>query len=313
MKVRYTYRARVTPANEQRLLAEWDAARWVWNRCVELDSKSRRAGVVRPQAGDLDRLLTRWRGEHQWLRACSQNVQQQTVRDFCNARSDAWAIRKRGGRRGDPRFRSRRLSTPTLNVTRSGPFRLRNEKLLLPHGIVLRPVWSRDLPSEPSSVRISQDRLGRWFVSFVVEREIEPLPETGRAIGIDFGLKDVATTSAGPEFDLPHDHHGDRAARALLRYERQMARRRRPKGQAASNGYRQAKRRVARAKRKVADQRQDQARKWAVRLVREFDQIAAEDLSVAFMLKNRSLARTAADARIGSAKAALSDAATKHG
>lgn len=311
VKVRYTYRLRMTPANERKLVAEWDACRWVWNQCVALDSKSRRASVARPQVGDLDRLLTGWRAEHEWLRGCCQNMQQQTIRDFCKARADAWAIRKRGGRRGDPRFRSKRLSLPTLNVTRSGPFRLRNGKLLLPHGIVLRPVWSRDLPSDPSSVRVSRDPLGRWQASFVVERPVEPLPSTGRTVGVDWGVKAVATTT-DPVFDLPHTPHRDRAQRALGRYQRQMARRRPKPGHAASRGYQEAKRHTAREHARIVARRQDEARKWAVRVVREFDRIAVEDFNPMFMFGG-ALAARAASARTAAARRALEDAAAKHG
>lgn len=311
MKVRYTYRVRVSRASVRLLEAEWDACRWVWNQCVELDSKSRRASVARPQNGDLDRLLTAWRAEHEWLRACSQNAQQQTIRDFCQARADARAIRKRGGWRGDPRFRSRRRALPTLNFTRSGPFRLRDGRLLLPHGIVLRPVWSRELPSDPSSVRIFRDTLGRWHASFVVEREADPLPATGRAVGVDWGVKAVAATT-DQQFDLPHTPHRDRAQRALARRQRQMARRRPAPGRAASKGYQAAKRRAAREHTRLKARRQDEARKWAVRLVREFDQIAVEDFKPLFMFGG-TLAARAASARTAAARRALEDAAAKHG
>ncbi|MGC9220429.1 MAG: RNA-guided endonuclease InsQ/TnpB family protein [Solirubrobacteraceae bacterium] len=318
MKVRYSYRLRLSAQSERLLLAEDGRCRWIWNQCVALDRDARQAARETGEkpayepSGGLDRRLTAWRTEHEWLAAGSVVAQQQTIRDFCEARRDGIQIRARGGRRGRPRFKSRRRALSSLNYTLRG-FALRDGRLVLAGGVVLRPVWSRELPGEPSSVRVSRDTLGRWFVSLVVERQVEPLPETGRPVGIDFGLKAVATTSAGPVFDLPHEHHGDRAARALLRYERQMARRRRPRGQAASKGCQTAKKRVAQIKAKVAAKRQDQARKWAVNLVRSFDRIAAEDLSAAFMLKNPRLARTAADARIAAAKAALQDAAVKHG
>ena len=56
--------------------------------------------------------------------------------------------------------------------------------------------WSRELPSDPSSVRIYHDTLGRWWCSFVVAVGVEELPATGRSICVDWGVKELATTPA---------------------------------------------------------------------------------------------------------------------
>ncbi|MCT9011921.1 transposase, partial [Streptomyces rhizosphaerihabitans] len=100
-------------------------------------------------------------------------------------------------------------------------------------GIVLTVVWSRDLPAEPSSVRVYRDSLGHWYASFVVPAEVRPLPGAGRVIGIDWGVKETATTTSDAH-DLPHPEHGRKAQAKLTRYDRMTARRRPEKGQAAS-------------------------------------------------------------------------------
>ncbi|WP_243716377.1 transposase [Actinomadura darangshiensis] len=120
---------------------------------------------------------------------------------------------------------------------------------------------------EPSSVRVYRDSLGHWYASFVVPSQVEPLPATGRAVGADWGVKELATTS-NDAHDLPHPQHGRKAAAQLARYQRQMARRRTPKGSPGSKGYRDARRRAAKAHGQVARRRQDDARKWAKKLVR---------------------------------------------
>jgi putative transposase len=81
-----------------------------------------------------------------------------------------------------------------LNCTQRG-FRIKDGRLHLAGGIVVTPVWSRDLPEPPSSVRIHRDSLGHWYASFVVAATTEVLPATGRDIGIDRGVKETATTS----------------------------------------------------------------------------------------------------------------------
>lgn len=68
---------------------------------------------------------------------------------------------------GMPKWKSKREALPTLNYTRRG-FRLQDGRLHLAGGIVVAVVWSRELPAEPSSVRVYQDSLGHWYGSFVV-------------------------------------------------------------------------------------------------------------------------------------------------
>jgi putative transposase len=320
-KIRYTYRLRLSGGAERLLLAEWDRCRWVWNQCVEASNAARQESLqtgVKMECGpaQLDKRLTGWRGEHEWLAAGSSVAQQQTIRDFGRARAKALKDRKDKKlsprqRRGMPRFKSKHRAAPTLNYTLRG-FGLDGKSLKLAGGIVVRPVWSRDLPAAPSSVRIYRDSLGRWWCSFVVARpEAAFLPATGRSIGIDWGVTDVATTTSD-DHDLAHSQHGRRAADRLARYQRMMARRKPTKGVAASRGYKTAKRAAAKLHAHVAAQRADAGRKWAKSVATDFDRIAVEDFRPRFLARS-TMARKAADGRIAATKRALIEQAGKHG
>jgi putative transposase len=81
----------------------------------------------------------------------------------------------------------RKRALPSLEYTRRG-FRLHDRRLCLPHGVSIPVVWSRELPSAPSSVRVYQDNLGHWYASFVVFRQTRAAPEVSGAIGIDWGV-----------------------------------------------------------------------------------------------------------------------------
>jgi putative transposase len=312
-RVRFTYRVRVSATAERALLAEWGRCRWVWNQCVAESRQARKDNRECGPAG-LDKMLTGWRAEHDWLRAGSSVAQKQTIRDFGQSRAKALMDRKNKvpvrQRAGLPQFRKRDRSAPTMNYSRQG-FTLHDGRLTIAGAISLRAVWSRDLPSEPSSVRIYQDALGHWYASFVVTAEDEPYPDNGQVIGIDWGVKDIATTTSGPH-DLPHPEFGKKSAEKLTRFQRQMARRKPRPGSRPSAGYKRAKRKAAKAHAKVAAQRQDTARKWAKAVVRDFSQIAAEDFRPKFLAKS-TMARKAADAAIGSAKRSLLEMAVKHG
>src|SRR6185312_13096926 len=127
-------------------------------------------------------------------------------------------------RAGMPQWKKKREARATMNYTRRG-FRLKDGRLHLAGGIVLTVVWSRDLPADPSSVRVYRDSVGHWYASFVVPAQAQPLPATGCVIGVDWGVKETATTTSDTH-DLPHAGHGRKAKVKLTRYDRMMARRR---------------------------------------------------------------------------------------
>jgi putative transposase len=319
---RWSFRVRVSSTALTALMGEWDRCRWVWNECCAKSKQTHVWNKDRPEGADkrtcgpaqLDKMLTEARTENTWLREGSSVPQQQLIRDFGKSRAkaqkdikDRLPMRQRAGM---PKWKKKREALPSLNYTKRG-FRLKDGRLYLAGGIALTVVWSRDLPADPSSVRVYQDSLGHWYCSFVVPAEVEPLAETGAVIGVDWGVKETATTTSDAH-DLPHAEHGKKAAAGLARYQRMMARRKPPKGKAGSKGYRHAKRQTAKLHKKVARQRQDTGRKWAKSVVRDHDAVAVEDFRPKFLAKT-TMARKAADAAISATKTALIEMGRKHG
>ncbi|MEU2658595.1 transposase [Streptomyces sp. NPDC007325] len=310
---RYTFRLRVSVTARALLLGEWGRCRWIWNECVVRSKKAQAAGEKCGPAR-LDRMLTEARSITPWLAQGSSVPQQQIIRDFGRARSkalkdikDRVPVRRRAGL---PTYKKKREADPTLNYTRNG-FRLKDGRLHLAGGVVLSVVWSRVLPADPTSVRVYRDAVGHWYASFVVPVGVQSLPETGAAVGVDWGVKEIATTTSDAH-DLPHPEFGRKAKERLSRYDRMMARRKPKRGTAASKGYRQAKRLRAKAHQKVARQRVDTGRKWAKKVVRDHDAIAVEDFRPRFLART-TMARKAADATIGATKNALIEMGRKHG
>ncbi|MER7788353.1 transposase [Streptomyces sp. NPDC097640] len=317
---RYTYRVRVSSTVREALLAEWDRCRWIWNECVakskavRLYNKTNLNDKQTCGPAQLSKMLTEARAMTPWLREGSSIPQQQIIRDFGKSRAkaqkdikDRLPVKRRAGM---PKWKKKREADPTLKYTRQG-FRLKDGRLHLAGGIALTVVWSRKLPAGPSSVRVYRDSLGHWYVSFVVPARTEPLPVTGRVIGVDWGVKETATTTSDAH-DLPHAQHGKKAATKLARYDRMMARRKPKKGQAASKGYREAKKLRAKLHKKIAHQREDTGRKWAKKVVRDHDAIAVENFRPKFLART-SMACKAADAAIGATKRALIEMGRKHG
>ncbi|MET7773850.1 transposase [Nocardia sp. NPDC005366] len=189
-------------------------------------------------------------------------------------------------------------------------FGISGGRLTLPKGVSIPVVWSRELPSAPTSVRVFQDSLGHWYASFVVRREVAVYPCGEGGVGVDWGVSTTATAS-DPAFDLPYLGHRKRCAGELGKAQRKMARRYR-KGRPGSRGDAEAKRQAAKLAKKAARQNVHGSRVWARRVVERHDLIAVEDFEPVFLAKS-TMARKAADAAIGAAKRELIERARRAG
>ncbi|MEU4712401.1 RNA-guided endonuclease TnpB family protein [Micromonospora purpureochromogenes] len=191
-----------------------------------------------------------------------------------------------------PRFKSKRKSRASAEFTRSA-FRWRDGRLTLAKmGTPLNIVWSRPLPegAEPSTVTVSRDAAGRWFVSILVEDPtVEPLPPVDAEIGVDAGITSLLTLSTGKKITNPRYERTDR--RRLAKAQRDLSRK-----EKGSNNRAKARMKVARIHARIADRRRDHLHKLTTRLVRENQTVVVEDLSVRNMLRNHRLARVISDA-----------------
>ena len=194
---------------------------------------------------------------------------------------------------GRPRMKSKRDSRQSFRLARTG-FRLRpNGRLYVAKVGELRVRWSRDLPSEPSSVTIIREPDGKYYASFVVDIPATPLPEVEREAGVDVGIARLATIvdTAGVRTDVPNPKHLQRKMQKLRRFERQKSRR-----EKGSNNREKSRRKVAIQHGKVARARRDYHHKLALALVRDNQVIHVENLNVAGMVRNKRLSRAIADA-----------------
>lgn len=163
----------------------------------------------------------------------------------------------------------------------------------------LKVVWTRELPSSPTTVTITKRPSGKYFVTLCLEApEPVPLPKTGRAVGIDFGINRLATLSTGET--VPNPRYLAKNLDKLARAQRALARKQR----GSKRRGRQAVK-VARIHEHIANCRKDALDKFTLRLVRDFDDICIEDLNVRGMVRNRSLARSLSDASFGAGRRML--------
>jgi putative transposase len=150
--------------------------------------------------------------------------------------------------------------------------------------------WSRTLPdgASPTTITITKDRAGRYFVSFLVAEEIQPLESSPQTVGIDLGLLDVVTRSTGEK--TGNEHFFRKEEQRLARLQRRHA-----KKQKRSKNQEKARRKVAKLHVRIADRRRDFAHKLTTRLIRENQVICVESLAVKNLLQNHHLAKSIAD------------------
>jgi transposase len=266
-----------TPQQAAVMREHCDHARFVWNLAVEQQSWWRRGRTSAPGYLEQCRQLTAARAENDWLRAGSQTVQQQALRDFDQAMRNFFA-----GTHRKPGFRK---ASRNNGFRITGPQAQRVRRLNRHHGEVWVPKagwvrfrWSRAVP-DARSYRVTMDRPGRWHIAFAAIPQPVDGPGTGEVVGIDRGAAVSAALSAGKMLNTPRPSPG--CQRRLLILQRKLAR-----AQRGSIRRAKVKLAIARLKARETDARKDWVEKLSTGLARRFDVIRVEDLKVKGMTRS---------------------------
>ncbi|MCX4615048.1 transposase [Streptomyces mirabilis] len=290
MKRAFKYRFYPTDAQAAELSRTFGCVRKVYNMALAARTQAWVTRQERVNYNATSAMLTAWKktGELAYLNEVSSVPLQQTLRHLQTAFTHFF-----GKRAKYPRFKSRKKSRRSAEYTTSA-FRFRDGALTLAKMTEpLAVVWSRPLPEgvSPSTVTVSQDAAGRWFVSLLCDDPgIQPLPANGNAVGIDAGLEHLLTLSTGEKITNPRHERRDRTR--LAKAQRNLAR----KASGDGANRRKARLKVAKIHARIADRRRDTLHKLTARLVRENQTIVIEDLTVRNMVKNHKLARAISDA-----------------
>jgi putative transposase len=289
-QVKRAFKYRFYPTGEQaaELYRTFGCVRLVYNKALEERTRAwygeqRRISYVQSSAA-----LTAWKKTEElaFLSEVSSVPLQQALRHLQTAFGNFFAKRAKY-----PRFKSRKKSRASAEYTRSA-FKWRDGRLTLAKMTEALDIrWSRPLPqgAEPTTVTVSREGAGRWFVSLLCEDTIAPAPTTAAAVGVDVGITCLVTLSTGEKIANPRHERRDRAR--LARAQRELSR----KAKGSSNRAK-ARVKVARVHARIADRRRDFLHKLSTRLVRENQTVVIEDLTVRNLLKNGKLARAISDA-----------------
>ena len=294
MIINRAYKVELDPTNKQRtaFLKHAGVARFAfnwglaeWNRLYELGEST--------DAMKLGKALNAVKkAEFPWMYEVSKCAPQEALKDVEKAYKNFFFGIKANRKVGRPRFKSKHKSKQSWRIS-SGIMKAGSSWIWLPNIGKVRLKQKDYIPTD-QRIRhmIVSELAGRWYVSVSFQQEmLEPTKPTGEIIGVDLGVKTLATCSDGTVYENPK---ALRAAKAKLRrLNKELSRR-----QKGSSNRRKTKQKLARVHARVSNIRSDAIHKMTSDIVRTKrpSLIVIETLNVKGMTKNHKLAGAVLDA-----------------
>jgi putative transposase len=224
-----------------------------------------------------------------WMYEVSKCAPQEALRDLDRAFQNFFRTIKQGKKIGFPKFKRKGIHD---HFRLTGTIKVNKKSVQLPRLGVIRLKEETQVEGRILSTTISR-QADRWYVSLTVELELPmPKPIEGKKIGLDLGLTAFITTSDGEKISAPKPLK--QSTKKLGRLSRQHSRKRK-----GSNNRKKSALRLARAHRKISNQRMDFHHKLSTQLAKTKSTIVVEDLDVKSMQQERRLSKGIADAGWG--------------
>ena len=282
MMINKVYKFRIYPNKEQEILINktFGCCRFVfnhflakWNDIYKETGKGLTYNACSSQ-------LTQLKKELVWLKEVDSIALQSSLKNLVDAYNRFF--KKQNDK---PRFKSKKnkVQSYTTKYT-NGNIAIIDNKIKLPKLGLVKFAKSREVEGRILSATVRRNPSGKYFVSILVETEVQELPKTGSAVGIDVGLKDFAILSDGTKYTNPKWFR--KLEKKLAKAQRILSRRKK-----GSSNWNKQRIKVARIHEKIANTRKDYLDKISTEIVKNHDIIGIENLSVSNMLKNGNLAK----------------------
>jgi putative transposase len=276
--------------NQQRTLLNKHAgvARHAWNwgnrlclQILENNQNNPFDKIKFPTAIDLHKYLVALvKPENQWYYEVSKCAPQYALRHLVAAWGDCFKKKK-----GRPKFKKKGYQD---SFTLDGTVKvIDNFKVQVPVIGILKTYERLPFGYQPKNITISK-KADRWFISFKIETALTSTNKIVDVVGVDLGVKQLATLSTGEVFSGAKSYR--LLEKKLAKLQRIVSRR-----ELKSNNWYKAQLKVAKLHKRIADIRSDTLHKLTTYLTKNHSQICIEDLNVSGMLANHKLAKSIAD------------------
>jgi putative transposase len=301
----FQYRLYPSKSQERLLESTLETCRRWYNTCL---AERKTAWEERRESVGLYvqlRKVKELKRENPFAAPLHSHVLQIVVQDLDKAFQAFFRRIKAGETPGYPRFKGRdRFDSFGYKELGNG-FRLDGRRLKLSGIGRVRVRWHRQLEGKIKTVRIIR-KAGKWYSSFACEMENQPLPSTGREVGVDVGIHHLLATSDGETVENPRWYREEQKHLRVL--QRRVSRRKK-----GGSNRRKSVTQLQRQHERIANQRKDYVNKLAYGLVRRYDRIVLEDLRIGNMVQNRHLSKSILDAGWGYLKTHLMHKAEEAG
>ncbi len=295
-----SYKIRLKPNNKQSTLLSQHCgvARHAYNVGLAYCNDLFNNGVKTPSAIDLHKwLVADIKKENPWYYQSSKCAPQEALRNLEKAfksfhrlqKKSKYTLRdKNGSLKGLPNFKKKGKKD---SFYLEGAIKIENNYIKLPK-IGLIKVSENIEISNIKNCTISR-KANNWFVSFKTEYTPVKTQKKNKLVGVDLGIKTLATLSNGEVFQNLKPYKN--AKKKLRKQQKEVSRRFVKDAKSQSKNYKKSVLKLSKTHAKVANVRKDGLHKLTMYLAKNFDTVVIEDLKVSNMSKNHNLASAILD------------------
>ncbi len=288
----FKYRLYPTPAQEKQMFNTLAVCRHFYNMCLEDRKLAYELEKRSVKKSEQEKTAIRYRATFPQAKGVFSQTLQTVADDVDKAFAAFFRRVKDGETPGYPRFKGRNHFHSFAFKQFGVGAKLDGRRMKL-YGIGrVRVRWHREMVGKVKVVRIMH-KAGQWYACFACEVEdTQPLPKTGKVLGIDVGISALVTTSEGEKVDNPKHYRSAQAK--LRRVQRSFSRK-----QKGSKNRRKALLTVQRQQVHTANQRSDALHKLSTSLIQTRDGVALENLAIRNMVRNHRLSKSILDSGWG--------------
>lgn len=289
----YSYKFRIYPTSEQESLIQrtFGCCRYVFNHYLADRQEKYRTTGKSPTRFQQSNDMTMLKQHIDWLKEVDAIALQSELQNLDLAFQNFFRHIREGIKPyGYPQFKRKRAHRESYKTKRIGNnIVIEKSHIKLPKLGLVKCKVSKQVDGRILSATVSQNPSGKYFVAInCTDAELEILPKTGAVVGVDLGIKALATTSDGIEY--PNRKFIKQSDAKLRRESRRLSRK-----QKGSRRYEKQRIRKAKVEEHIVNQRRDYLQKTTTELIRNYDVICIENLKTKGMMKNHKLARSLSD------------------